>query len=167
MTVRLQVVPITLKEANAFVDEHHRHRGAVAGAKFALAVAARHEIGAPTPGQAGYGMCVDTIAGVAVVGRPIARELDDTFTVEVNRCCTDGTPNACSMLYGAAWRAARALGYRRLVTYTLAAEPGSSLRAAGFKVVAEVRGRSWSCTSRPRVDTDPLQDKLRWEVTTC
>jgi len=77
---------------------------------------------------------------------------------------TDGTRNACSMLYGAAWRAAKALGYRKLITYTLASEPGTSLRAAGWSVVGEVRGRSWSCASRPRVDKHPLQDKLRWEA---
>lgn len=69
------------------------------------------------------------------------------------------------MLYGAAWRAVRALGYGRLITYTLEDEGGSSLRAAGFRVVGEVKGRSWSCESRPRVDTAPHQDKLRWELT--
>jgi hypothetical protein len=83
--------------------------------------------------------------GVAIVGRPVARGADDGWTAEVTRCCTDGARNACSMLYAAAWRAVRALGYRKLITYTLAAEGGGSLRAAGFKVVGEVAGRSWSC----------------------
>lgn len=102
--------------------------------------------------------------GVAIVGRPVARGADDGWTAEVTRCCTDGARNACSMLYAAAWRAVRALGYRKLITYTLAAEGGGSLRAAGFRVVGEVAGRSWSCPSRPRVDTVPHQDKLRWEL---
>jgi hypothetical protein len=101
---------------------------------------------------------------VAIVGRPVARELAaDDFAAELTRCCTDGTRNACSMLYSAAWRAARALGYRRLVTYTLASEGGASLRAAGWHCIGEAGGGSWSRTSRPRVDTHPLQIKLRWE----
>jgi hypothetical protein len=100
------------------------------------------------------------------VGRPVARHLDDGWTVEVNRVATDGTRNACSMLYAASWRAARAMGYRRMVTYTLDTEPGTSLRAAGWKIVGEVTARSWSCPSRPRVDKSPHQGKLRWEPNT-
>ena len=104
--------------------------------------------------------------GVAIVGRPVARALADEWTAEVTRVAVlDGVKNGCSMLYGACWRAARALGYRKLVTYTLATEPGTSLRAAGWREVASVRGRSWHCRSRPRVDKHPTQDKLRWEVT--
>jgi hypothetical protein len=99
-----------------------------------------------------------------IVGRPVARGLQDGWTLEVVRLATDGTPGACSALYSAAWRAARAQGYRRLVTYILAEESGISLRAAGWKEVAAVRGRSWHCPSRPRVDKTPLQDKIRYEV---
>lgn len=99
-----------------------------------------------------------------MIGRPVARHMDDGFTLEVNRVATDGCDNACSALYGAAWRAARALGYRKLITYTLASEPGSSLRGAGWTVVGEVKGRSWSCTTRPRADHHPTTDKLRWEI---
>jgi hypothetical protein len=84
--------------------------------------------------------------------------------LEVLRVATDGTANACSMLYGAAWRAARALGWRKLITYTLVSEPGTSLRAAGWRVVGVVRGRSWDCASRPRVDRHPTLDKQRWEA---
>jgi len=145
----LDLTPITLREANAFVEQHHRHHGPARGCIVCVAVA--------DPS------CADVV-GVAIVSRPVARGLDDGWTAEVVRCCTDGTRNACSMLYAAAWRAVRALGYRKLVTYTLASEPGASLRAAGLRVVGEVRGRSWSCESRPRVDTAPLQDKLRWEI---
>lgn len=144
--------PVSLAEANAFVARHHRHHGPVVGAKFCIGVAARYELG-------------DWVHGVVIVGRPVARVLDDSLTLEVNRCCTDGKRNVCSMLYGAAWRATRALGYSRLITYTLPAEGGASLRAAGWRVVGEVKGRSWSCPSRPRVDTAPHQDKLRWEAT--
>jgi hypothetical protein len=154
--MKLDLVLVTLEEANAFVVRHHRHRGPVAGAKFCLAVAAMI-------GPDGQGF--REIMGVAIVGRPVARHMDDTFTLEVNRLCTDGTRNACSILYAAAWRAAKALGYARLITYTLASEAGASLRAAGWRVVGEVKGRSWSTPSRPHVDTVPMQDKLRWEAT--
>jgi hypothetical protein len=149
VTARLFLVPITVSDARAFVEEHHRHHPAPVSGLFAVA-------------------CSDTttrINGVAIVGRPVARGLQDGWTAEVTRVATDGTKNACSILYGAAWRAARALGYRRLVTYTLETEPGTSLRAAGWRVVGEVTGRSWSCESRPRVDRHPTQGKLRWEPT--
>jgi hypothetical protein len=105
-----------------------------------------------------------TIVGCVIVGKPVARGNDDGYTAEVTRLATDGTKNACSMLYGAAWRAARAMGYRRLMTYTLASEPGTSLVAAGWKAVGEVKGRSWTTPSRPRIDKHPTQDKIRWEA---
>ncbi len=104
------------------------------------------------------------VVGVAVVGRPVARALQDGATAEVIRLATDGMRNACSMLYGACWRAARALGYRRLITYTLATEPGVSLRAAGWTLIGEAGGGIWSRPSRPRDDAHPTQGKLRWEA---
>src|SRR5215468_10390775 len=105
-----------------------------------------------------------------ITGRPVARALQDGWTCEVLRVATDGAPNACSLLYGAACRAARALGYRRVVTYTLATEPGSSLRAAGFERDKGVRAeKTWGRPSRPRVQTDlfgeaqrPTGAKVRW-----
>jgi hypothetical protein len=141
------IVPLSLAEANDFVGRVHRHHGRTAGGKFALGWAEAGEV-----------------RGVAIVGRPVARHLDDGWTLEVNRVATDGARNACSALYAAAWRAARAMGYRRMVTYTLESESGSSLRAAGWRVVGEVSGRSWSCPSRPRVDKHPTQNKIRWET---
>jgi hypothetical protein len=143
----LKLTPLTLREANAFVEQHHRHHGPARGCHFV--------VGASVGGS---------VVGVAIVGRPLARHLADGFTAEVVRLATDGTRNACSFLYGAAWRAARALGYRRLVTYTLATEPGESLRGAGWQVVAQTRGGSWSRAERPRVDIHPTQEKLRWEA---
>lgn len=143
----LQVVPMSFDEANAFVSQHHRHHGRTAGCKFCIGVAS-----------------AGRVVGVAIVGRPVSRSLDDGWTLEVNRLCTDGHRNACSMLYAAAWRAARALGFRKLITYTLASEAGASLRAAGWRVVAQTSGGSWNCPSRPRVDKHPLQEKLRWEA---
>ena len=144
---RLMLQPITLKEANAYVTKHHRHHGATLGCKFCIAV-----------NDGGI------VVGVVIVGRPVARALDDGWTAEVTRLCTDGTRNACSMLYSAAWRAARAMGYRKLITYTLDTESGSSLLASNWRIVGQVKGRSWHCPSRPRVDTHPLQDKIRWEA---
>lgn len=140
------IVPMTLAEANAFVREHHRHQP-VPGAKFCLGV-----------------MADAAIVGVAIVGRPVARMADNGWTLEVNRSCTDGTKNANSMLYGACRRAAFALGYRKLITYTLPSESGSSLRAAGWRCLGEAGGGSWSRLARPRVDTHPTQTKLRWEI---
>lgn len=145
---KLIIVPCTLDEANAFVAKHHRHHRPVVGHKFSVAVADEDM----------------EIRGVAIVSRPVARNLDDGWTLEVTRCCTDGCPNACSALYGACWRATRNMGYRKLVTYTLSDESGASLTAAGWKCVAQTDGGSWSCKSRPRVDKHPLQAKLRWEA---
>jgi hypothetical protein len=146
--VKYEVVPLPLDEANAFVAQHHRHHGRVVGHRFSVGVAD----------------VAGDIRGVAIVGRPVARGLDNGRTLEITRVATDGAKDACSALYGACRRAAFALGYTRLVTYTLASEGGRSLVAAGFRVVGEVRGRSWSCASRPRVDKHPTQAKLRWEA---
>ena len=148
MSERLTIVPITQREAFAFVERMHRHHKPPRGSIIQLAVAKAGEV-----------------VGVAIVGRPVARGLQDGWTAEVNRLATDGSRNACSMLYGAAWRAVRALGYRRLVTYTLPEEGGASLRGAGFTLIGQVGGGSWSRESRPRVDLHPLQVKFRWERT--
>lgn len=142
----LVIVPMDLADANAFVSKHHRHHGPVVGHKFSL------------------GVMGDELHGVAIIGRPVARGLDDGWTLEVTRVATDGTRNAASALYGAARRATFALGYRKLVTYTLPSESGASLRAAGYRLIGEAGGGSWSCPSRPRVDKHPTQHKLRWEV---
>jgi len=106
----------------------------------------------------------DKLVGVVIVGRPVARGFDNGWTAEITRCCTDGTKNAASMLYAAAWRAARAMGYRRLITYTLIEEPGTSLRAAGMKEIGKTKGGSWNCPARPRTDKAPLGQKTLWEV---
>jgi hypothetical protein len=145
---RLQVVPSELAEANAFVEQHHRHHRPVIGHKFSIAVA--DEGGA--------------VRGVAIIGRPVARMLDDGWTLEVLRLATDGCKNACSALYAAAWRTVREMGFRKLVTYILDTEPGTSLRAAGWKCVGEAGGGSWSRANRPRVDKHPTQSKLRFEI---
>jgi hypothetical protein len=143
----LSLQPITFKEACDFIRKYHRHHLPPQRWKFGIAV---------NDGE--------KIVGVITVGRPVARGFDDGLTLEVTRSCTDGTYNVCSMLYSAAWRAAKALGYRRLITYTLVSEPGTSLKAANWKVIGEIKGRSWSCPSRPREDNHPLEDKRLWEA---
>lgn len=145
----MTIVPLTQREAFAFVDKLHRHHDPPRGALF--------QIGAEHEGA---------IVGVVIVGRPVAAAIQnaDDYTAEVLRLCTDGTRNACSFLYGAAWRAARALGWLRLITYSLPEEGGASLRAAGWRLVGEAGGGSWSRKERPRVDTHPTQTKLKWEA---
>lgn len=145
MTLSLQ--PITFPEASAFIRQHHRHHLPSQGWKFGIA--------------ANDGL---KVVGVVTVGRPVSYVLDNGWTLEVTRCCTDGTKHAASMLYAAAWRACKALGYRRLVTYTLKEEPGTSLKAAGWTALYETPGRSWDSPSRPRVDTHPLGQRTLWEA---
>ena len=103
------------------------------------------------------------LAGVAIVGRPVSRYLDDGHTLEVNRLCTDGTKNACSFLYAAAWRAARAMGYRKIVTYILDTESGASLRAAGWACAGLAGGKRWTGSRRPKEDLYPAQMEYRYE----
>ena len=144
---RLTLVPVSLAEANAFVDALHRHHQPVVGHKFSLG-------------------CIsdEKLVGIAIVGRPTARMRQDGKTLELTRLCTDGTKNACSFLYGAAARAAHALGYPRIGTYILKSESGVSLRAAGWKLISETKGGSWHRENRPRTDKHPTEPKLLWEA---
>ena len=141
----IKAVPLTRDEAYAYIAALHRHHAPPQGDKF--------RIGASVDGK---------LVGVVCVGRPVARGLDDGQTVEVTRLCTDGTPNICSYLYARAARVAQNLGYTHIITYILASEPGTSLRAAGWTHEANVKGRDWSCPSRPRTTTAPSCDKQRW-----
>lgn len=145
----MEITPINFDEANAFVAKHHRHHKPMQGCKFCIAVSDD-----------------ENVCGVMIAGRPVSRHLDDGWTLEVNRCCTDGTKNACSMLYSASWKVTKALGYKRLITYTLPEEGGASLKASNWKLVGERGGGNWNCKSRPRVDTAfYLQgQKLLWEA---
>lgn len=143
----LQLQPITYKEACVFIKNHHSHHLPPQGWKFGIAV----NDGAK-------------VVGVVTVGRPVARELDNGWTLEVTRCCTDGTRHAASMLYAAAWRAVKALGYKRLITYTLISEKGISLIAAGWKSLYVTGGGTWDCPSRPRIDKHPTDQKTLWEA---
>ena len=129
----LTIKQTSLKEANAYVYELHRHSIPTVGHKWSIA-------------------CYDDgrLCGVAISGRPIARMLDDGDTIEVLRLCTDGTKDACSKLYGACARIAKDFGYKRIITYTLESEPGTSLKASGWTDCGLGGGGSWSSPSRPR-----------------
>jgi hypothetical protein len=145
---RLRIVPVTLRVARAYVDQHHRHLPAPRGAKLAIAVR-------DTRGQ---------LRGVAILGRPVSRHLDDGLSAEVTRVATDGCRNACSALYAAAARVARSLGYARLFTYTLEHEPGTSLRAAGWRQEETTRGGSWTRADSPRSAPRHAGPKRRWST---
>ena len=137
--------PMSITEARRVVGKWHRHNKPPQGGLYAIAAEDSGEL-----------------VGVVIVGRPIARMLDDGLTCEVTRLATNGANNACSMLYGAAMRSAKALGYRTIYTYTLQEEPGTSLRASGWEHDADLKARpSWSCPSRPRTQTDMFGDHQR------
>ena len=141
----LRASPLTIKRANEFIARFHRHHKPVVGHRFSIAAWEGEEL-----------------VGVVVVGRPVARTVDAEKVAEVTRLCTDGSRNACSFLYGRAARAAKAMGFRRIQTYILDSEPGTSLGAAGWWLDGEVVGRGWSCASRPRNDDHPTCNKQRW-----
>lgn len=146
----MELQPMTIKEAKRFVNDNHRHHKAPQGGLFAI----------------GLNDGFDNVIGVAIVGRPVSRVLQNGYTAEITRVCVkEGFYNACSMLYSACWRAARAMGYRRLITYILKSENGTSLYASGFRLVGETGGGTWNRKSRPRVDTHPIEQKKLFEVT--
>jgi hypothetical protein len=143
----LKIVPIEFKEACEFIARFHRHHKPPQGWKFGMAVSDGEKI-----------------VGVATVGRPVSRHRDDGLTLEVTRLCTDGTKDAASCLYGACRRATFALGYKRLITYILKSETGTSLKAAGWKCIGEAGGGSWNRLNRARVDKAPTETKLLFEA---
>ena len=133
----MKVVPLTLKQANAFVIQNHRHHGKVQGCKFCIgAVDDKGEL-----------------RGVAITGRPVSRYLDDGATAEITRLCTDGYRNACSFLYAACVRIAKEMGYKKVITYILITENGASLKAAGWLEQGICGGGNWNVKSRPRMDS--------------
>jgi hypothetical protein len=144
--VTLRTVHVELDEANEYVGRLHRHHKPVTGHRFSIGAARGFDL-----------------VGVVIVGRPVARQIDQKHVVEALRLCTDGSKQVCSFLYGAAARAARELGYWRIGTYILASEPGTSLKAAGWTEAHRTRGRDWNCKSRDGRRTDqPMEDKMYW-----
>ena len=146
----LKIVSLELKKANEFVALHHRHHKPVQGHRFSIG-------------------CVDNegvLRGACIVGRPVARAINPTEVLEVTRLVTDGTFNACSILYGAAARAGKAIGYKKIQTYILEDELGTTLKASGWTMVAMTQGGLWSHTDgKPRRTDQPTCRKARWEKT--
>lgn len=139
----IRAIPLTIKEANAYISKNHRHHVPAQGDKF--------RVGAEIDG---------VLAGVAQCGRPVSRYLDDGRTLEVIRCCTDGQKNVCSFLYSRCARIAKELGYEKIITYILESEMGTSLEASGWKCAEKsAGGGEWDCKSRPR-ELEPLQMSL-------
>lgn len=143
----LSIIPISLKQANTFIADKHRHNGPTVGHKFSIGLVDND----------------NHLIGVAICGRPVSRYLDDGLTLEINRLCTTGTANACSMLYGACRRAAKAMGYKKIITYTLQSEPGTSLKASGFICEGKAGGLNWNGT-RKRAQAYPAEYKNRWVI---
>ena len=144
----LSIRPISIKDAQAFVKQYHRHNIPPVGGKFAIAC------------------CNDSkrICGVAICGRPVARSYDNGITLEIYRNCTDGTRNACSKLYGACLRIAKCMGYRRVITYSLKSENGASLRATNFILEGTAGGLSWTVKRHRSYYVSPEELKNRWAV---
>ena len=140
----MEIKPITLKQASDFIYVHHRHHRPTVGHKFSIGL-----------------FDGDKMVGCAVCGRPVSRHLDDGLTLEVNRLCTDGTPNACSMLYGAASRVAKEMGYHTIITYILQSENGASLKASNFVCEGVAGGTHWT-GKRNRNQPIPSEMKTRW-----
>lgn len=151
----MNIIPITLKTAKEFVAQHHRHNKPPTGHKFSIGLADES----------------NNLIGVATAGRPVARHFDDGLTLEINRTCTLGHKNANSMLYGAIWRCAKAMGYKRCITYTQARECGASLRAVGWLKVKNIPPRgSWAeCSVKLRHTRDQVGnggvERTLWEIT--
>ena len=141
---KLKIIPCTLRYASSYINEFHRHHNASVGCKFCIAVADEGKI-----------------HGVAVCGRPVSRHLDNGFTLEILRVCTDGTKNACSMLYGACCRIAKDMGYTDIITYTLISENGASLKASNFTNEGKAGGTHWTGI-RDRGQDIPKEMKQRW-----
>lgn len=141
----MKIAPITFKEASVYVSQYHRHHSATVGCKFCISVVDDN-------GQ---------LHGVAVCGRPVSRHFDDGVTLEINRVCTDGTKNACSMLYGACCRIAKAMGYSKVITYILDSENGASLKASNFICEGTAGGTHWTGI-RNRGQNIPAEMKKRW-----
>ena len=141
----MRIAPITFKSASDYINQYHRHHKATIGCKFCISVV-------DDSGQ---------LHGVAVCGRPVSRHLDDGTTLEINRVCTDGARNACSMLYSACCRIAKEMGYKKVITYILESENGASLKASNFICEGEAGGTHWT-GSRNRGQSIPAEMKTRW-----
>ena len=143
----LKIKPITIKNAKEFVKQHHRHNIPPIGGQFAISCYSD-----------------DTLCGVAICGHPVARKLCDGGTLEIYRCCTDGTRNTCTKLYGAVLRIAKNMGYNRVITYTLQSENGAPLKASNFTFEGEAGGLQWTGERKRNYYVAPEEMKNRWAI---
>ena len=142
----MKIIPISLKTANEFVIKHHRHHSKVQGCKFCIGVV-------DDKGK---------LRGAAIVGRPVSRFLDNGLTAEVTRLCTDGYKNACSFLYAACAKIAKLMGYDRIITYILATEKGTSLKASSWACGGLLGGGNWNVPGRPRNNSAYTDKKVMY-----
>lgn len=142
-----RIRPLTLRQANDLVARLHRHHKPATGHRFSIGLESDE----------------GELVGAAIVGRPVAPKTDQYLVAEVTRLVTDGSRNACSALYGAAARAAKAMGFARIQTFTLPSESGASLRGAGWVCEGETGSpvRGWSSRAGRDV-AQPQGSKLRW-----
>ena len=142
----MKIMPYTLRQSNEYVKKHHRHSKRVTGCRFTIA--AIDDEG--------------NIIGVAIVGRPVSRKIDQTHTAEVVRTCTEGVRNVNSFLYGACARIWKEMGGKNIITYTLEIESGASLKAAGFTLIGTTKpfpkGKGW--TTRDKREWQPKVHSL-------
>lgn len=144
--INMIIKPISLKEANSFIEKNHRHHKKVQGHKFSIGLYDK-----------------ENLIGVAICGRPVARLLDDNMTLEITRLCIDGTYNACSILYSKCARIAREMGYKKIITYILSTENGASPKASNFILEdANCGGGGWDRPNRPRINKAPIIKKQRY-----
>lgn len=148
MSSQFHTRPLSRNEVNDYINKYHRHHKAPVGYKFAIG-AERDK----------------TLVGIVVVGRPVARNINASEVVEVTRLCTIGERNACSFLYAKAARIAREMGYKKIISYILETEEGTSLKAAGWKYEGLTNGGSWNTKTRPREDKAPICKKQKWSKT--
>lgn len=146
----MRVRPTTLKETNKLVDAIHRHHKPCVGHRFSLKL--EDDCG--------------VVHAVVICGRPVARMVDHETVLEISRCASDGTSNAISMLYGAVCRAAKAMGFEKVQTYTLPEEGGASMKASGFSFAGVCGGGNWNrgqeSTHKNRRVDQPMGEKWKW-----
>ncbi len=143
----LKARPLTLKQANELINLLHRHHKKVQGHRFSIGALDENE----------------DLVGAIVVGRPVARAMPQYEVAEVTRLVTNGYKNACSFLYAAAARAAKAMGFLKIQTYILESESGISLKAAGWSLEKKTKGGDWNTPARRGRRTDqPQVKKQRW-----
>ncbi|MCP1161243.1 MULTISPECIES: XF1762 family protein [Bacillus] len=145
--LRLQTIPITLKIAQEFISKFHRHNQAPQGHKFSIGLWDH-----------------DVLIGVIIAGSPVARHNNNGFTLEITRCCLKSSiyRNGISKMIGSVYQVAKAMGYTKIITYTLDHESGDSLKSCGFELEAITSGGSWNSTARKRENKAPTTPKKRW-----